>query len=40
MNPEMKEKVTRGEAVIKEHTQMIDALAQKGGIETPPMPAT
>ena len=37
-NPELKEKVAKGEAVIKEHTEMIDSLAQKGGIEVPPMP--
>ena len=38
-NPELKAAVSKGEAVIKEHTMMIDDIAHMGGIETPPMPS-
>jgi len=38
-NTELKATVTQGTEVIKEHTQMIDQLAQKNGITTPPMPS-
>ena len=39
-NPELKAAVAKGEAVIKEHTMMIDKIAHMGGIQTPPMPAS
>ncbi len=38
-DPELKAAVAKGEAVVKEHTKMIDAIAHMGGIQTPPMPA-
>jgi len=38
-NPKMKAVVAKGTSVIKEHTEMIDGIAQKGGIEVPPMPS-
>jgi putative membrane protein len=38
-NPELKAAVAKGEAVIKEHTKMIDGIAHMGGIQTPPMPS-
>jgi putative membrane protein len=38
-DPELKATVAKGEAVVKEHTEMIDKIAHMGGIETPPMPA-
>ena len=38
-NPELKATVTKGEAVIREHTEMIDNIAHMGGIETPAMPS-
>lgn len=37
-NPELKAAVAKGEAVIREHTQMIDGIAKQGGIDVPPMP--
>ena len=37
-NEELKAAVAKGEAVIKEHTEMIDNIAHMGGIQTPPMP--
>jgi putative membrane protein len=37
--PQLKETVAKGEAVVKEHTEMIDNIAHMGGIQTPPMPA-
>jgi putative membrane protein len=37
-NPEVKAAVAKGEAVIREHTQMIDDIAKQGGIDVPPMP--
>jgi putative membrane protein len=37
--PELKSTVAKGEAVVKEHTEMIDKIAHMGGIQTPPMPA-
>lgn len=39
-NPDLKAAVTSGTKVIQEHTEMIDAIAQKSGISTPPMPQT
>ena len=38
-NPDMKAVVAKGEAVIKQHTEMIDHIAQMGGISTPKMPS-
>jgi putative membrane protein len=38
-DPELKATVAKGEAVVKEHTEMIDNIAHMGGIQTPPMPA-
>jgi putative membrane protein len=38
-NPQLKATVEKGEKVIREHTEMIDGIAQKGGIEVPPMPS-
>jgi putative membrane protein len=38
-DPELKAAVAKGEAVVKEHTKMIDDIAHMGGIQTPPMPA-
>jgi putative membrane protein len=38
-NPDLKAAVSKGEKVIKEHTEMIDNIAHMGGIETPAMPA-
>ena len=35
-NPDLKATVTNGEMVIKEHTDMIDSIAQKMNIPTPP----
>jgi len=37
--PELKATVQKGEAVVKEHTELIDNIAHMGGIQTPPMPA-
>jgi putative membrane protein len=37
--PELKATVAKGEAVVKEHTEMIDNIAHMGGIQTPPMPS-
>ncbi len=37
-DPELKATVAKGEKVILEHTKMINAIAQKGGIDTPPVP--
>jgi len=37
-NPEVKAAVAKGEAVIRQHTEMIDNIAHMGGIQTPPMP--
>ena len=37
-NMDVKAAVTKGEAVIREHTEMIDKIASMGGIETPPVP--
>lgn len=39
-NPDLKATVEKGEKVIREHTEMIDGIAQKGGIEVPPMPGS
>lgn len=36
-DPGLKETVTQGTQVIREHTQMIDEIAKKNGIPTPPM---
>ncbi len=36
---DLKATVAKGTDVIKEHTEMIDQIAQKDGIPTPPMPA-
>ena len=38
-NTSLKATVTQGEQVIKMHTDMIDSIAQKNSIATPPMPA-
>ena len=38
-NSDLKTTVTSGEAVVKEHTDMIDAMAQKMGIQTPSTPS-
>ena len=38
-NPDLKTTVAQGEQVIRTHTEMIDQIAQKNGISTPPMPA-
>jgi putative membrane protein len=38
-DPDLKATVAKGEAVVKEHTKMIDEIAHMGGIQTPPMPA-
>jgi putative membrane protein len=38
-NPDLKATVEKGEAVIREHTELIDKIAHMGGIQTPPMPA-
>ena len=38
-NPDLKAAVTKGEAVIRQHTEMIDNIAHMGGIQTPPMPS-
>ena len=35
-NPELKSTVAQGEQVVQQHTDMIDQLAQKDGIATPP----
>ena len=37
-NADVKKTVSKGEAVIREHTQMIDDIAKQGGIDVPPMP--
>ena len=37
-NADLKSTVTQGEQVIRQHTEMIDQMAQKNGISTPPMP--
>ena len=37
-NADLKAAVTQGAQVVKDHTMMIDAIAQKDGIATPPMP--
>lgn len=39
-NQDLKATVTQGTQVVKEHTQMIDQMAQAKGIATPPMPAS
>lgn len=36
-DPSFKQTVTQGTQVIREHTQMIDEIAKKNGIPTPPM---
>ncbi|MEG9438080.1 DUF4142 domain-containing protein [Edaphobacter sp. HDX4] len=36
-DPTLKETVTKGTEVIREHTQMIDEIAKKNGLPTPPM---
>lgn len=36
-DPGFKQTVTQGTQVIREHTQMIDEIAKKNGISTPPM---
>ena len=38
-NPDLKAAVIKGEAVVQQHTDMIDQMAQKKGIATPSMPA-
>jgi putative membrane protein len=38
-NAELKTTVEAGTQVIKMHTEMIDQIAQKDGIQTPPMPS-
>ncbi len=38
-NADLKATVTSGEAVIQQHTDMIDAMAQKMGIQTPAQPS-
>lgn len=38
-NADLKTVVTQGTQVIQMHTEMIDQMAQKNGISTPPMPA-
>ena len=38
-NADLKATVAKGTDVVKDHTQMIDQMAQKDGIPTPPMPA-
>ena len=40
MNPDLKTTVASGTQVIKDHTMMIDQLATKNGISTPPMPSS
>ncbi len=37
-NADVKAAVSKGAEVIKKHTEMIDELAQQGGIKVPPMP--
>ena len=37
-DPELKAAVSKGEKVIREHTEMIDGIAHMGGIQTPAMP--
>jgi putative membrane protein len=39
-NQDLKSTVAQGEQVIKMHTEMIDGIAQKNGITTPPMPVS
>ena len=39
MNADLKPVVTQGTDVVKQHTEMIDGMAQKMNIPTPPMPA-
>ena len=39
-NADLKTTVAQGTDVIKQHTEMIDQLAQKDGIPTPPMPSS
>jgi putative membrane protein len=39
-NADLKATVAKGTDVIKEHTEMIDQMAQKDGIPTPPMPTS
>ena len=39
-NADLKAAVAKGEKVIRQHTEMIDGIAQKGGIEVPPMPGS
>lgn len=39
-NPDVKATVSKAEATIREHTEMIDKIAHMGGIETPPMPSS
>ena len=38
-DPALKTAVLKGEAVIREHTEMIDNIAHMGGIRTPAIPA-
>jgi putative membrane protein len=38
-DPALKATVMKGEKVVREHTEMIDNIAHRGGIDTPPMPA-
>ena len=38
-NPDLKAVVEKGEAVIRQHTELIDNIAHMGGIQTPPMPS-
>ena len=38
-NPDLKATVAQGTTVVKEHTQMIDQMAQAKWISTPPMPS-
>ena len=39
-NQDLKATVAQGTQVVKEHTQMIDQMAQTKGIPTPPMPTS
>ena len=38
-DPALKAAVAKGEAVIRQHTEMIDNIAHMGGIQTPAMPS-
>jgi putative membrane protein len=38
-NAQLKSTVEQGTQVIRQHTEMIDQIAQKNGITTPPMPS-